>query len=367
MTSGGPKEVKEMVLDRQLCTACGMCVGLCPYIQERAEHIAFVAECSRSEGRCYSVCPRTEVDLPLLRSFLADAPYHDPLLGQYTSLGMSRSTQASLRRKGQYGATVTALLCHALESGIIDGALLTTWAGQEASLLAVPILATSREEILKAAGSKYTASPSLKLLNLPSPNVHRLAVVGRPCQLLAIRKRQCINDATFPSEKIVLLMGLFCMWTLSYRDVERYVRPLVGSRTITKMDIPKGRCRVTCGSTHIELSHDAIRGFSLKTCQRCMDFTAECADISVGSTEWKTGWNTLIVRSAVGSRLVDSARSSGCVETRPMNEDRIRILREASRIKKQKALASLEADALQDGRRPYLILEEAEKAAIRDG
>jgi coenzyme F420 hydrogenase subunit beta len=365
--TAGPRGLKDRVLAAGLCTACGMCVGLCPYIREKAEHVAFVAECSREEGRCYKVCPQTEADLASLRLPLADAPHQDPLLGPHRGVCISRSPRAAVRRKGQYGATVTALLCHALESGRIDAALLTAWPKQGRSLLPEPLVATTQQEILAAAGSKYTAAPSLKLLNLPLPGVDRLAVVGRPCQILAVRKRRLLPDPTFPAEKIVLLIGLFCMWALSYRDLETYLEPHLALGKIRKMDIPKGRCRIDCGSRRIELPHDEIRGMSRAACSTCMDFTAELADLSVGSTEWKAGWNTLIVRSAAGSELVESACDNGWLETRPMKEERVGILREASRTKKSRALGLREQTArIQKGPPGREILEERERAARRN-
>ncbi len=46
-------------------------------------------------------------------------------------------------------------------------------------------------------------------------------------------------------------------------------------------------------------------------CSVCPDMTAEWADISVGAFEGKSDWNTLIVRTEKGEKLVDQALEKG--------------------------------------------------------
>jgi coenzyme F420-reducing hydrogenase beta subunit len=280
---------------------------------------------------------------------------------------MSRSRKQAVRKRGQYGATVTTLLLYALETGRIDSALLTRWSLEGDPLLARPFLAKTQEEILDGAGSKYTACPSMKLLNQSVNQVQRLAMVGRPCQVIAIRKRMQIEDPTFPREKIALIIGLFCMWSLSYQRLHKYLKIHLKGKRIKKIDIPKGRFLVTCGSKRLEFPHDEIRALSRETCLRCLDFTAELADISVGSTEWKTGWNTLIIRSEPGRELVDGACREGWIEIQPFPEGKRKILRDASRTKKLKVLELLEHEEQEKGIRSYLHIDELEKEKIRNG
>jgi coenzyme F420 hydrogenase subunit beta len=93
--------------------------------------------------------------------------------------------------------------------------------------------------------------------------------------------------------------------------------------------------------------------------------TSEFADVSVGMVEGIDDWNTLVVRTPAGEQLVASAKDRGMVETRPLDEDRLAHLREASLNKKKRAIAEIvkrtgdEADLL------YLRLTDADRRSFR--
>ena len=64
--------------------------------------------------------------------------------------------------------------------------------------------------------------------------------------------------------------------------------------------------------------------------------TAEWADISVGAVEGMDGWNTVVIRSALGSELIDAAREGGILETGNLPEANLQHLREASLNKRKR-------------------------------
>jgi coenzyme F420 hydrogenase subunit beta len=358
----GAKELREEVLDTGLCTGCGMCLGLCPYLDEMAEHVAMISDCRGDHGRCYGVCPRADTDLDRLRntffpSWNASGP--DFALGPYQSLWMSRSRNAQVRDRAQYGGTLTALSLFGLASGRIDAALLTNWSSDPEDLyLPRPWLARTPEEVLAAAGSKYTATPTLRMLDQTLRNdAKQLLVVARPCQVLALRKRMCLDDPDFAGEHLALTLSLFCMWSLSYREFRKWAEPLVGAETIRRIDIPPGRFRVETDRGTVEVPHDQAREHARKTCGLCYDFTGELADLSVGSTEWKQDWNTLIVRTDAARAFVDAAVEQGFIELSPFPEERVDLLRKAAFQKKKRVLETLE----RQGAKPYFTISQKEK------
>jgi coenzyme F420-reducing hydrogenase beta subunit len=359
----GPKELREEVLDTGLCTACGMCLGLCPYLEELGENVAFISDCRGDQGRCYAVCPRTDTDLDALRELYAPDMRADFVLGPHQSIWMARAKKEEVRHAAQYGGTVTALALFGIETGRVDTALLTDWSRDpEEPYLPKPLVAKTREEVLSASGSKYTASPTLKVLDsILKEEAAKALVVGRPCQVLALRKRMRIEDPTFRREHIALVIGLFCMWSLSYRDFRKMVAPLADAKQPTRIDVPKGRFVVETDEGSVELDHDSVRSHSRETCQSCYDFTSELADLSVGSTEWKDDWNTLIARSEAGRTFLEAAVQQGWIELEPLPEERLHLLREASFNKKQRVLEQIEQEAERRGTRPYLRIGQEEK------
>jgi len=54
-----PRELQKEVLNKGLCSACGACVNLYPYIDMVAGRAVMIEPCSLSEGKCYEFCPRT--------------------------------------------------------------------------------------------------------------------------------------------------------------------------------------------------------------------------------------------------------------------------------------------------------------------
>jgi coenzyme F420 hydrogenase subunit beta len=82
--------------------------------------------------------------------------------------------------------------------------------------------------------------------------------------------------------------------------------------------------------------------------------TSESSDISVGTVEGKEGWNTVLIRTAKGDELISRAEESGIIETLNFPEDKLAHLKEASLLKKRRALDALkEKGELEDG---YLML-----------
>ncbi|HUT54355.1 MAG TPA: Coenzyme F420 hydrogenase/dehydrogenase, beta subunit C-terminal domain [bacterium] len=355
----GPQDLEARVLKQGLCCSCGACMGLCPYFLVMKEHVVLMEPCGLLEGRCYDVCPRTVVDMEALNMAVHGRGRDDFALGTSQGVFMSQSADAAVRERGQYGGTVTALLAHGLESGMLDGALM---AGSSAryGLLPEPVLAKTVDEVIAAAGSKYTACPTLGILDRSLRECGRLAVVGRPCQVTALRKRIACDPEI--GQRIALVVGLFCMWSLDYQKLAAHLADKLELGRAQKIDIPYNRFVVVTEDGPQDLPFEPIRALRKETCDLCFDFTSEFADLSVGSTEWKPDWNTLIVRTGQGRRAVDAARDAGRLSVQPLPHDRIELLRQASRGKKKRALAAIADPGCKVS--DYLVLAEAERKEL---
>jgi coenzyme F420 hydrogenase subunit beta len=366
LTNKGPDELQAEVQQADLCTGCGMCVGLCPYIKEMEEKVAIIERCGRSDGRCYRFCPRTATDLDALDEMVFGTKRADPVLGSYRSLSAAKSGDAAVHAAGQYGGVVSALVIHALESGVVDAALLTKYSERK-GVLPRPAVARNREEVLACAGSKYTAAPTLSMLNELLGTGEKIAVVGRPCQVTAIRKMQRYDDR--PEVKnIRLLFGLFCLWALEYRRYASYLNDQVDLKRVKKIDIPKNDDFIvyTNGGT-ARVPIDKVKSFIRPTCQVCFDVTAELADISLGSTEWQDDWNTMLVRSKAGDKLVQDALKAKAISTKEFPAEREAILREAVGAKKHRVIRELTERGNESSPLLYLRIDEEQRKMFSEG
>ena len=89
------------------------------------------------------------------------------------------------------------------------------------------------------------------------------------------------------------------------------------------------------------------------------DMTNEFADISVGTVEGEEDWNTLIVRTKKGKKLLQNAIRAGIVETKPLEKERFNHLCEASLTRKRRVIKEMEAQ-----KTAYLTIREEDRQKI---
>ncbi len=339
----GPQELDREVIKADLCTLCGACVGLCPYFRAYQGRVVVMDNCNLSQGRCYSFCPRTPSDLEAVNLSFFGLPYPGNALGTYRQVVMAKSLDKNTLAKGQYGGVTSALGAMALKRKMIDGLVLTR---RGKDLHSSGALAVNKKQVLACAGSNYVASPTLAAFNReiqgPCP---KIGAVGIPCQVLALAKMR-INPLENKNhiEKLGLVIGLFCTWALSYKETAHFLKQEYPLGQIAKMDIPPPPANVfqlqgVKGLKSISL--DIIRKFVRPSCSFCLDLTAEFSDISAGAVEGVPGWNTLIIRTARGQELLEEARRAGALEIAEIPRANLQHLKEASLLKKKRALENI--------------------------
>jgi len=354
----GIQALEERVLRRDLCTMCGACSSLCPYLRSWKGRIVKLHECDLPEGRCFAYCPRSEADLDALHKAVFGRGYEEWAMGPVRRLLMARASEERVRQRAQSGGAVSALVIHALETGLVDAAVMTQ---RDAEHLPLGRICRSSEDVLACRGSSYVAGATLEALNAgPWDGHERIATVGIPCQVLALAKMMASPlERKTPIDRISFVIGLFCTWALAYRPFLDFLRTRLKGEEIAKLDItppPERILKVSTPRGLREIPLDEIRPFIRPACGVCHDMTSELSDVSVGTVEGLEGWNTVLVRSEKGERLVSGAEASGAIETRPLPQENALHLREASVLKKRRALTALrERGELESG---YLILSQ---------
>ena len=335
------QKLQTEVHDRQLCTLCGSCVDLCPRIKPYKGEIRVIDNCNLDEGRCYAFCPRTSLDLDSLSRAVFGVPFRVTEIGEFKEVMMARTSDTEIKAKAQHGGIVSSLICFALERGYIDSAVLT----KSENLVPKGIVASNRADVLRCGGSNFLAAPTLGAFNSAvKEDFQRIGFVGMPCQVLALAKRKVVHFKDDSSiDKLALTIGLLCTWALSYSFRDR-VSQVVPLSSVKKMDVPSRAANVfqvyaSDGVNVIPL--DEVRRFIRPGCIVCSDMTAEFADISVGVARGMPDWNTVLIRTEKGKKLIEEMKNARFIEIGSLSSDSFENLKRASLRKKEGAFREI--------------------------
>ena len=359
---GGPRELQKSVLSQGLCSACGACTSLCPYIDMvEGKGAIIIEDCGLKEGKCFDFCPRTFVDVAFLNAHVVGKVRSDIALGSYISIIKARAKDSEIRSTAQYGGVVSALAIFALENDVVDAFVL---ADSRDGICAKPKIAKDRTDVLKCAGSKYIISPVVeKVIKTINHIDAEVGFVGTPCQVMAIRKMQTSKFEN-NADRVKFSIGLFCTWALN-TDAKIFLSDKLGSLKVLKLDVPPPPANVFIVQTErekIQFPLDDLRRFIMPACNVCFDMTNEFADISVGMVEGEVSWNTVIVRTNKGEKILQKAVNDGFLETQPLERERLKHLREASLARKKRVLTEMPLEKVS-----YLLLNEEDKLKIMKG
>ena len=324
----------EEIVSTQICCSCSACVVACPHkILElhdfdpiQIDLASALDTCSHGEkgcSVCAMACPRLDPDIGDIEDALSGTRRSDDLPeGPCLYRTLARATDPRILERGQDGGAVTALLGWGLDNGLLDGAVVAA-PSEEVPWLDEPRVVTSMEELLGAAGSRYTYSANpLALKEVVARKLKSVAVVGVSCESTAVRQLQAAGVKRWV-RPIKMVIGLMCCETFDYHSYmvgkiqeERGI-PLT---EVTKMNI-KGKVILTLrDDSEITIPLKESRPFANDWCYHCPDFAAEHADISCGGLGME-GWTMLLVRSPNGDEFMKQAVAAGALELRPAEEE----------------------------------------------
>jgi coenzyme F420 hydrogenase subunit beta len=234
-----------------------------------------------------------------------------------------KTTDKTLQKYSQDGGIVSALLIHALETGVIEGAVVAMPTDEPWN--PEPYVATTPEEIIAAAGTKYVLCPLNNALKIAAreQGLDKIGMVGMHCLTYAVRKMQLYPfGARHLPNKMALLLGIFCTENFSYTGIKAIVEELhkVNIEHVQKMDVSHGKMIVTSAmGERVEVPVKLTHSYVQPGCYICPDLTARTADISTGSIGSPDGWSTVMPRTKVGKDLFQSAVDMGLFETKPID------------------------------------------------
>jgi coenzyme F420 hydrogenase subunit beta len=321
----GFEESLENVVLAGRCTGCATCTIVCPlncleYVNGKPR---LVKECNAC-GICAAVCPRYDFSQSALERFVFGRerePEED--FGIYRRIVIAQASDSNVLDICQDGGVVTALLTFALERGIIDGAAVSG-VSKNKPFFPVPRLAATSQEVVECGGTRYSYSPNLLAFKEGvKQKRERLAFVGTPCQVQAIRKIQMIPLKKY-ANPLKLSVGLMCTECFTYEGLmEEQIQEKMGIKLadVKKMNI-KGKIIVTTRAGDVKAIPLAdAKQYTRKSCLLCPDFSSELADISVGGLGL-SGWTFTIIRTEEGEELFENAQKKGILRTVPVEQEK---------------------------------------------
>jgi coenzyme F420 hydrogenase subunit beta len=330
-------ELEYKVIKSEICCRCGTCEAFCPRI-EHVENKPALVNYDPLCGLCFTYCPRTFLDMGAMESKLFGRTRNaDEALGIFSKAVSAKAREASAQ--AQDGGVATALLVEALQSGMIDCAIVTDKDGEWRT---VTRLAATADEIRSAAGTKYTISNSvLAVKDALEKGYQKIGFVGTPCQIQGLRKVKLLDEPyQFGQDRIALLVGLFCMENFDYNLlIEGLVKGKFGldAKDVARFEIKKGMFRVIdkTGKAH-EVKIEETDEYTFPGCGPCFDFASELADVSVGSVGSGDGWSTVLTRTKAGEKLYSAALAAGGVQEKAISEKGLALAKRlaASKVKR---------------------------------
>lgn len=299
--------LKKNVWYMDRCCGCGACISTCsknilkfrdeddhPIQLVREKHIGLshttVDTCFFCEKPCEDSCPR-------LKEWKKGPIIH-------TVSVVSNLPNVNV---------INALLVASLRRKLVDGVI--TWDIERESFRPIPKIAVNEEEVLSTSGFQSLWNPILEVLNkaIYEKKLKKIAVVGPPCVAQAVKaiRNTTNNKLTIYKDSLYLIIGFFCEGVYTHKlvneIVDRFNVNLYDINTLT-VDFKNKVLRVTLEDGLIKgIPLSAIRKYMKPGCMRCIDSTAEWADISVGTVGLEGERTIAIVRTSVGERCMDYA------------------------------------------------------------
>lgn len=281
--------------ERHLCTDCGVSRTAQP-------------------KRCATACQFIQPNYPALEQAVhgvsREAEGDQVYFGPHQAMWQAAMQQPSAG--AQWTGITTRLAEKLLETGQVD-AVIAMAPHPEDSWRPMPVLVTRAQDMAQCRGMRMGYAP---LISLVEPALQqgykRLAVVGIPCQIYALRALQPQLEAEQGLQKL-LVIGTPCSDNTSTDNFHQFLARL----TPTPQDVTYLEFRADY-KVEVRTKQGAVReipflslpladlppDFFPLTCRSCVDYSNVLSDITVGYMAGR-GEQWLLVRNARGQAMLD--------------------------------------------------------------
>jgi coenzyme F420 hydrogenase subunit beta len=326
---GNFEDLEKEVIEKGLCTHCGACISACPDynikwgLDDRPRRDKAKGMCENCT-ECYDCCHRVQghfINNKLNKLIFNRDQNEDESFGIYKEVVAARAKDKEIIKISQDGGVVSAIGLYLLDKQLVDGIITT---GKDQYWKPVSDVVTNREELLNSAGTKYYIAPVLKMLKdgIIDMELDRLAVIGLPCQIRSARYLQ--QRETDLSYAITHYIGLFCTQNYEYKNLSEAIEKKgLKMNDVNKMDVKNGAFHTYVNGTQLKIPLKETKTWVPDFCKYCDDYTAEYADISIGSQGSDEGWSTVIIRSEGGRNLFTELIKANYIEIKKIDDYKI--------------------------------------------
>lgn len=308
---------------QRYCTGCGLCCSEAGVTLKEDERGFRVAQLDAANSAfCQKICPAAGV-----RAYLQDGVW-----GHLEEIYGGWSTNKEIRYAASSGGVLSAMAIWLLASKTVDG-IIQTKVSDEDPTATQTVCSTTAEEVKSCLGSRYAASSPLERLSELIRPGKKYAVIGRPCDILALQNYR--SETGKYAAEIVCTLAFFCAGTPSRNANQNLLQALncangqCSKLTYRGNGWPGYVTAVDQDGNCSQLSYaegwSKYLGRDLRPiCRFCMDGTGAAADISCGDywqlqdgkplfTEGE-GRNLIFARTQKGNELLLRAQKEGVVE-----------------------------------------------------
>jgi coenzyme F420 hydrogenase subunit beta len=364
----------KRVLRGELCTGCGLCAGVSdgaiamqstpPGYNRPQMRGALTAAAERTIAEA---CPGAVV------APWPPGPRTHPYWGPIRQALSGASIDPAVRFEGSSGGAISALLIHALNTGVVDRVLHIA-ADPDAPTRNVAVVSRTAEQVLAGAGSRYTASSPLAQIDAVLREGGAVAFVGKPCDASALR--QLARRDPRVAQHVPLILSFFCGGIPSHDGVGRVLDAMgIGEAPLRAFRFrgrgwPGNAAAVTLDDRTAEMTyHESWGGYLSKEvqfrCKICPDAVGGVADIACADAwygdedgypkfEEAEGRSLIVVRTEAGERLLKAALAAGALAAEPLNPDEIEKMQPAQARRKRLVFARTAALSLTLQPRPRM-------------
>ena len=315
------QRLQNEVIRPGLCTHCGTCAGL----SDGALHMAETTRGPLPTGSAptlpemaYEACPGKGLHQPTLNEFVFGALPENWLIGHWQRVSIGYAQDDEVRRRGASAGVITQTLLYLLRSGLIEGAVVVRQ-GQPKPWEATPIIACTPEDILAASQSVYRPVPVNTLLGEMAEFDGRLAYVGLPDQVAALRRLQQLEHPG--ALKVDYVLGPYTGTNMYFGAIASYLRSngVSSVEEITELHWREGEwpgyLQIKTRDGRVLRAEKFYYNYLIpfyitRATLLSTDFTNELTDISVGDAwspryeEQRQGFSVVVARSERGAGLL---------------------------------------------------------------